>query len=181
VVVFAIAFPKGMVEVSPRIIYPRCTETGMTELDRIAFLSSREVEKKFDAVAVPIPSDGPYDYWDSEKLEGRGILSMKHAAVLAGLGTLGKNTLLMNSKYGNMLGIGAVLTNLDLSSDPPAEKICKKDCRLCLDSCPVHALDGITATQLQCRPCAYGTNDKGFFVVNCNKCRVVCPMKFGKA
>ena len=33
-------------------------------------------------------ADGPYEHWDSDKLEGRGLLSMKHMAVQAGLGTL---------------------------------------------------------------------------------------------
>jgi len=31
--------------------------------------------------AVPIPSE-PYEYWDVEKNEGRGILSLKHAGYL---------------------------------------------------------------------------------------------------
>jgi epoxyqueuosine reductase QueG len=37
---------------------------------------------------------------------------MKHAAVNAGIGALGKNTLLINKKYGNRLVIGAILTTL---------------------------------------------------------------------
>ena len=121
-------------------------------------------------------SDGPYEYWDAEKLEGRGLLSMKHAAVQAGIGTLGKNTLLLNSHYGNRLSIGAVLTDLDLPSDPLAEEICINGCQLCLDSCPVKALDGQTANQKLCRQHSYATNARGYEVVTCNTCRVVCPV-----
>ena len=36
----------------------------------------------------PIPCDEPYEFWDDEKKHGRGILSLKHAGVLAGLGTI---------------------------------------------------------------------------------------------
>ena len=128
---------------------------------------------------MPLPSDGPYEYWNPETLEGRGLISMKHAAMLAGLGTLGKSTLLLNAKYGNLLTLGIVLTELDLASDPFAESICIKSCDICIKSCPSHALDGEHVNQKKCRQNTYGTNARGFNTVNCNKCRVVCPMKFG--
>lgn len=180
VIVFAIALPKGIAKVSPKIIYQHFNYIGPIELDRIAYFASVEIERNFNCFAVPIPADGPYDYWDEEKLEGRGTISMKHAAVLAGIGTLGKNTLLINSQYGNMLSIGAVMTDLDLVSDPFADEMCIPSCSLCINSCPVKALDGNTANQALCRPYAYGTNQRGFDVVNCNKCRTVCPRAFGK-
>ncbi|MEM1483329.1 epoxyqueuosine reductase [Oscillospiraceae bacterium PP1C4] len=180
VIVFAKTLPKGITQVSPRIIYQHFNGMGPVELDRIAYLASIQIEKHDSAYAVPVPADGPYDYWDAEKMEGRGVISMKHAAVLAGIGTLGKSTLLMNSKYGNMLNIGAVLTNLDLPSDLLAEEICIKGCRLCIDSCPAKALDGSGVNQKLCRKCAYESNARGFDVVNCNTCRIICPLAFGK-
>ncbi len=114
-----------------------------------------------------------------EKLEGRGLISMKHAAACAGLGTLGKSTLLLNGDFGNRLTFGAVLTELNLESDPLTDKLCIEGCELCIKSCPSGALDGIHAKQSKCRPNTYGKNARGFAVVNCNKCRVVCPMRFG--
>jgi len=180
VIVFAKTLPKGIAKVSSRIIYEHFNSIGPVELDRIAYFASIEIEKYYNGFAVPVPADGPYDYWDKEKLEGRGTISMKHAALLAGIGTLGKNTLLMNSQYGNMLSIGAVLTDLELPSDSLAEEMCIKNCRLCLDSCPVKALDGQIANQTLCRPYAYENNARGFSIVNCNKCRVICPRAFGK-
>jgi epoxyqueuosine reductase len=180
VIVFGKALPKGIAKVSPGIVYQHFNKTGLVELDRIAHLAAVEIERKYDGCVVPIPADCPYEYWDKEMLEGRGIISMKHAAVLAGIGTLGKSTLLINSVYGNMLSIGAVLTNLDLPSDPFAEEMCIKGCRLCLDNCPVGALDGYTTNQRLCRTHAYETNARGFDITNCNKCRIVCPRTFGK-
>ncbi len=180
VIVFGKALPKGTAKVSPRIIYQHFNSIGPVELDRIAYLASIEIERSYNGYAVPIPSDGPYDCWDTDQMEGRGLISMKHSAVLAGLGALGKSTLLLNSRYGNMLNIGAVLTNLNLPSDAPAESICIEGCSLCIENCPVHAINDDGVNQKLCRNNTYASNDRGFGVVNCNKCRTECPMAFGK-
>jgi len=106
---------------------------------------------------------------------------MKHAAVQAGLGTLGKNTLLMHKEYGNRLTIGVVLTNLAIGLDELAGSICIEGCRLCIDSCPVGALNGESVKQKACRPNAYGKAKRGFDTVDCNQCRMICPRRFGIA
>jgi len=179
VIVFAKRLPKGLAYVNPRIVYNHANNLSKNEVDRITYEASILIEQ-LDCVVVPLPCDGPYEYWEKDNLKGKGLLSMRHAAVRAGLGSLGKNTLLINKLYGNFLTLGAVLTDLDLKSDPLSEELCIENCRLCLDNCPVKALDGKIAIQRLCRPHAYATNDRGFEVVNCNKCRTVCPVKFGK-
>ena len=178
VVVFAKRLPKGLAYVSPRILYHHATDVNLAELDRIAMRLAIELET-MGGIAVPVPSDSPYDFWDGPTLTGRGLLSMRHAAVLAGLGSLGKNTLLINKKYGNMLNIGAVLTDRTLASDPLSEDLCGKDCRRCIKACPQKALNGMTVDQSLCRPHTYGVNGRGFGIVNCNVCRLVCPKRFG--
>jgi epoxyqueuosine reductase QueG len=180
VFVFGIALPKGLTKVEPRLIYGYFNNSTCPEVDGVAFKAAKEIEKLYGGYAIPIPSDAPYEYWDPNKMEGRGLVSMKHAAVLAGLGALGKSTLLLNEKYGNLLTLGAILTDLGLESDPLAKNICINGCKLCIQSCPVKALNGDHADQAKCRPNTYGTNARGFDVVNCNKCRTVCPMRFGK-
>jgi epoxyqueuosine reductase len=180
VIVFGIALPKGLANVEPRLIYGHFNNDTSLKADWIAFKAAKEIERIHGGYAVPLPSDSPYEYWDAEKLEGRGLMSMKHAAVLAGLGALGKSTLLLNEKYGNLLTLGAVLTELALVSDPLAESICIEDCNSCIKSCPSQALGGQSADQKKCRLYTYGTNARGFSTVNCNKCRVVCPVRFGK-
>lgn len=161
-------------------MYQQFNNISPAELDRIAYHASLRLERTFGAVAVPVPADGPYESWDAEKLEGRGVLSMKHAAVLAGIGTLGKSTLLLNGEYGARLNIGAVLTNLPLASDAPARSCCLPGCRICLDYCPVRAIGETGVDQKLCRNHTYGTNARGFDVVNCNQCRVKCPVGLGK-
>ena len=81
----------------------------------------------------------------------------------------------INKKHGNMINIGAVLTDMDLESSPFSEDMCIPGCKICLSSCPQGALDGVTVNQKLCRGFAYGKNARGFDVCNCNKCRVVCP------
>lgn len=179
VLVFGLALPKGLAKIESKLIYGHFNYGVCPQVDLIALHAAKMIEERFGGYAVPLPSDGPYDYWDSEKMEGRGLISLKHAAVAAGLGRLGKSTLLLNSAYGNMLVLGAILTDLDLPSDPLAESICIENCRLCMENCPTQALDGISANQKNCRPNTYGTNARGFSTVNCNKCRTVCPVRFG--
>ena len=116
VVVLGKVLPAGLSQVSPRIIYNHALDVNIAELDRIALQTALEIER-MGGVAVSLPSDTPYEYWDSGAMTGKGLISMRHAAVRAGLGSLGKNTLLINRDYGNMLNLGAVLTNLALRSD----------------------------------------------------------------
>lgn len=179
VIVFAKCMPKGLAYVNPRILYTKATDINLNELDRISYLASIEIES-FGGLAVSLPSDSPYDYWDSINMEGKGLLSMRHAAVLAGMGSMGKNNLVINEKYGNMINIGALLTNLDLQSDPSTKDLCIIGCQLCIDSCPQKALNGLTVNQKLCRKFTYSNNERGFGVCNCNKCRVICPRVFGE-
>lgn len=181
VIVFGLAVPKGTTMVSPRLIYKQFSEIAKNELDRISYHAALEIERSYGDRAVPVPCDGPYDSWDAEKLEGRGLISMRHAAVCAGLGALGKNTMLLNPRYGNAINIGAVLTDIDLRSDDTAESICIPECHKCIDSCPAGAISGKSIIQKLCRTNTYTTNARGFEITNCNTCRTVCPMRFGAA
>ena len=165
VVVFGMRIPRGLMEVPPRILYAHFNYFTPKELDRIAYLTALHIEDASGASAVPLPADGPYEEWEPETKTGRGLLSMKHAAVLAGLGQLGKNTLLLNETYGNLLNLGALLTTLPLPGDPPAKSVCIPGCRRCLDACPVHALDGTAANQYLCRGNAYGVNARGYYLL----------------
>ena len=52
----------------------------------------------------------------------RGPLSLPHAAVEAGLGTLGLNLMLLTPEYGPRVLLGAVLTSAELEPDAPPEE-----------------------------------------------------------
>lgn len=180
VIVFGIALPKALYEVDPRLIYEHFNNLICSKVDEIALKLSKYLEDDYGGIGVPIPCNGPYEYWNADKKEGKGLLSMKHAAINAGLGNIGKNTLLLNPKFGNRLVIGAVLTDLELVSDEYAESICLDNCDLCIKNCPVSALDRVHVDQKLCREHTYRQNARGFDTVECNKCRTICPMRFGE-
>jgi epoxyqueuosine reductase len=179
VVVFGKKMPKAVATAESLIPYNSAASALYICLDRIALELSLAVEAA-GASALPVPCDTPYLHWESERLRGMGILSLRHAANLAGLGVLGRNTLLINPRFGNLLYPGAVLIDRDLEADPILDRgVCPPKCRLCLDACPTGALDGATVDQSKCRPVSIGTCGRGFNVYTCNACRCVCPYLAG--
>jgi epoxyqueuosine reductase len=179
VVVFASHFPLSTLQAKAHAPYTLVRDRMVDKLDSISFRLSDELETE-GVVSVPIPSADPYEYWDADRSHGRGILSLKHAGALAGLGVLGKNTLLLNDRLGNMIWLGAILVSVDLGPDPIASyQGCRSECRLCIDSCPPHALDGITIDQKLCRGHSNSYTTGGGRVLSCNICRRICPYHQG--
>jgi len=179
IIVFGLALPKGIYMAKSKLIYSYFNSFACPQVDQISFQVAAFLESTYHSITVPLPCDGPYDYWDEEKMNGRGLLSMKHAAYLSGIGTLGKNTLLINKEYGNRLVIGCVLTDLEIESDEIAATICPESCQLCIQNCPVGAISTNGVEQKPCRLNSYGKTKRGFDTVDCNCCRTVCPMRFG--
>lgn len=179
VVVFARKVPGECLFASNCVPYTHVNALVTREVDDLTLAATRVLEEQ-GIGAVPIPTDDPYEHWEPERAYGRAILSLRHAGQLAGLGVLGRNTLLINERYGNMIQIGAVLLNAELQADPLARyEVCPPRCRLCLDSCPPAALDGQTVDQGLCRPLSNFRTEKGYVLKTCWLCRRVCPAALG--
>ena len=59
----------------------------------------------------------------------------------AGLGWIGKNTILINKEIGSFLFLGELVLNIDLQYDKPyVENFCG-NCRLCIEACPTNAIN----------------------------------------
>ncbi|MCQ2462322.1 MAG: 4Fe-4S binding protein [Clostridia bacterium] len=71
-----------------------------------------------------------------------GRYSHKRAAVHAGLGTIGKNSMFLHNQYGTAVRLGTIFTNckFDVPDALPQSK-CGK-CSRCVDACPAHAITG---------------------------------------
>ncbi len=69
-------------------------------------------------------------------------------AARAGLGWVGRNTMLLNERHGPWMLLGEVLTSLEIEADAPAVDRCGT-CTACVDACPTEALlpDRILDTQ----------------------------------
>ncbi|HOP62360.1 MAG TPA: epoxyqueuosine reductase [Spirochaetota bacterium] len=174
VIAIARRIPAGVFKSNSRIPYTFADDVALQEIFRITYDLTLKLED-CGVTAVPVPSD-PYESWDSDKMEGRGLLSLKHAAVLSGLGVMGRNRLLTNNRYGNLLKLGLVLTDAVLDSDPVAEySFCRDSCNLCIKNCPVGAISESGVDQKKCRMNSEGVTAKGDPVYTCWKCRTVCP------
>jgi len=89
-------------------------------------------------VIVPPTHVDPWGYdGDPNKHQGT-LISLPHAAVEAGLGTLGLNLQLLTPEYGPRVLLTAVLSSIDVECDQPmAEALCRgPECGRCLKACP---------------------------------------------
>jgi epoxyqueuosine reductase len=119
-----------------------------------------------------------------------GPLHERVFAKHAGIGWIGKNTLVLNQQMGSWFFLGAVLTTLELTPSlaaaeaPPAD-LCGS-CTRCIDACPTDAL--IEPYQMDARRCiSYLTIEHrgavpeefreaiGNHVYGCDICQDVCP------
>ena len=179
VIAFAIKLPTETLYADNPVPFTHVNTLAMQKMDLITYDISTELDK-LGLKNILIPTDDPYLYWDNDKQEGRAILSLRHVGYLAGLGKLGRNNLLINKNYGNMIQIGALLTNEIFESDPFADyEVCPPNCRICLDNCPQNALTGETVIQKECRLISNFKTERGFTIKKCFECRKKCPSVLG--
>jgi len=86
-------------------------------------------------------------------------IPMKATAVRCGLGSQGKNTLLLHPELGPRIGLMAILTDAELDIDMPFDKDQCRDCERCIKACPSKALSPYNIEISRCM--AYAAENPG--------------------
>jgi len=137
IISFACTLNRGPVLNLPRsrneyLLEFECANTLLNNLGQktAKFLESNN----FTSIAFPATAS----IGDASRL--MGDISLKHAAVAAGLGLFGVNNLVLTPQYGSRVRFGMVITEAELIPDQPLnEELCTK-CGNCVKACPSGAL-----------------------------------------
>jgi epoxyqueuosine reductase len=109
----------------------------------------------------------------------------RELAARAGIGAVGKNTMLLHPEAGSWFLLGELLLTVELTPDTPVADLCG-DCTRCLDACPTGALPA--PYRLDANRClSYWTIEHrgevaaeirphlGEWTFGCDVCQEVCP------
>jgi epoxyqueuosine reductase QueG len=102
-------------------------------LDQLALKVSNYIQR-IGFRALPIPASIILD-WENQKAH----LSHKKIGILAGLGWIGRNNLLVNKELGGQFRLATILTDMPVKVDNPVKEDCNK-CRVCISVCPAEAI-----------------------------------------
>ena len=114
-------------------------ELSITFLEEVALELVYWLEDAgYPAIIVPPSHVDPWRYQGDPAKHQEPLLSLPHAAVEAGLGTLGLNQQLLTPQFGPRVVLSAVLCSVDVECDRPrTDALCLgPQCGRCLKSCP---------------------------------------------
>jgi len=121
------------IDIVPTKLYFHHYKIVNSFLDHIALRLCNIIQKK-GFLALAIPATQIID-WQ----KNIGHLSHRRLGVLAGLGWIGRNNLLVNEEFGSQFRLVSLLTNMPLKVDQPVKNTCEK-CMLCVKMCPSEAI-----------------------------------------
>ena len=121
-------------------------------------------------------------------------ISDKHWAARAGLGWIGRHSLLITPRWGTWVNLGEIVTTEEVEGVESKEGKVERDvwkgrsekcsgCNLCVKACPNHALDGGMLDVTRCTA-YYNTHHQrimpkdlsnGGYSLGCDICQLACP------
>ncbi len=147
------------------------------------------IEKKLKSVGKFLEKEKPNSKWKI-CVDSSALLD-KAWAEEAGIGWIGKNSNLINSKIGSWMVLGHLLSTENLIADEPAKSVCG-GCQKCIEACPTQAIEEpFVVNSNNCL--AYHTIENrekeipkkvskqmGNWVAGCDICQDVCPWNHKK-
>jgi len=204
VIVYGVTVPQAVLE-SPGYglhLLQRSYHTAYPYLDQVGLLLANRIEAEGFPAAV-VPSYAPMVF---HGVEPWGLISLKHAAALAGVGAFGRSEQVYHPTFGSLLRLGAVITSATLPGDAPMEEEpCPPGCGACQEACPPGAFPGGDFQKMVClgHTIKHGIyklalnsaedfqhieriiNTTGYnYWIDCDECLKACPLnrsKTGKA
>jgi len=121
------------IEDRPTLLYFHMYRQANFTLDRTAFTLALELQRHgYRAIAVPA----------SQLLDPGGRRPPPPPRLLghmAGIGWIGRPTLLVHPDYGARMRYASVITNAPYKAGAPTKIRCQ-ECRVCIEACPVQAI-----------------------------------------
>lgn len=113
---------------------------------RVSFISRGKdyhhiIEDMLQKLSAYIKENSPIPA-ESVLMVDTGELLEKAVSARAGLGWIGKHTLLVTPEFGSWVCLGEMITNLPFPRDEAVRHSCG-NCTICVEACPTKALDGM--------------------------------------
>jgi epoxyqueuosine reductase len=143
-------------------------------------LMRKRLQQLAEKIALEVPGFAYRAFCDSAPVLERPL------AQKAGLGFIGKNSLIIHPRAGSWFFLAELYTNLPLPADPAFEKQGCGPCTACIDECPTQAI--VDNAIVDARRCiSYLTIEHsgaipealrskiGNRIYGCDDCQLVCP------
>lgn len=130
----------GEIETEPTYTYFNHYRTVNAFIDRLLLCAGLYLQKSgYSYITVAASQSINKDGWNYS-----GRYSHKKGACLAGLGSIGKNSLFIHREFGSLVRLGTVFTDCVLETG--AENIIDLcgECKICEKACPAGAIKGET-------------------------------------
>ena len=142
------------------------------------------VREKLEALVARMRAEFPEPFEATISVDTSAVIERELAA-MAGIGWIGKNTMVLHPSIGSYFFLGAIVTDLPLAPDTPEPDHCGT-CTRCLEACPTQAFP--MPYVMDARRCiSYLTIEHrgeiepelgakvGEWVFGCDVCQEVCP------